>query len=359
MKHMRIASLLAAIGAILPAPAAQDGNPLPTGSAPLSSSALVFAPEAGADVADALQALIDANPNRTIYIPDGTWLLSHPVATPAKPTLAVSLHLADFAILKAAPDFPSGKPLVRLGGIHPANDIRTPGSVYGLFGGIIDGSGTADGVTIESGRETRIQNVSMKNVRIGLRVLRGANNGSSDCDIRDVNIVCNQEHDSVGLLVEAHDNSFSNMRIWGCVTGVRIRGGGNRFYNIHPLWGCPMKWYEESVAFDDAGAANTYICSYADKYMTGWLFRKRATNYMIQCIVIWVPPSLGTRHVAIRCEGQFHAVCTGMSLGFLDLTATNTVLIAEPGGSGVIRDPIFDEKLLNDPGDAFRDYWRK
>ena len=33
------------------------------------------------DVADAIQALIDANPNRTIYFPDGIYLLSHPTNT--------------------------------------------------------------------------------------------------------------------------------------------------------------------------------------------------------------------------------------------------------------------------------------
>ena len=104
-------------------------------------SPLVFAPAEGEDAADALQALIDASPNGTISIPDGVYLLSHPVATPADPRLAVSLSLADFAILKAAPDFPAHQPLLRLGGIHPANDIRTAGSVYGLYGGVLDGSG--------------------------------------------------------------------------------------------------------------------------------------------------------------------------------------------------------------------------
>lgn len=128
---------------------------------------IVFAPAPGEDCADALQALIDASPNDTISIPDGIYLLSHPVSTPAKPELAVSLALSNFAVLRAAPDFPERQPLVRLGGIHPANDIRTPGSVYGLCGGVLDGSGRAAGVCIESGRETRVQNVSMKNVWYG------------------------------------------------------------------------------------------------------------------------------------------------------------------------------------------------
>ncbi len=358
---MKILGFLAALAAGIagaevggPAVAESDVPPLP------QTSLLIFSPAASADVADALQALIDANPNRTICIPDGTWLLSHPIATPAEPKLAVSLHLADFAILKAAPDLPAGKPLVRLGGTHPSRDIRAPGSVYGLYGGIIDGSGIADGVTIESGRETRVQNVSMKNVRIGLHVLHGANSGSADCDIRDVHVVGNRARDSIGLLVEAHDNTFTNMRIYDCVTGVRVRGAGNRFTNIHPLWSCSPEWYAEGVGFDDGSAANTYLCSYSDQYSTGWLFReKTGTSFLLQCTSFWYAPTPGQRHTAIRCEGPFTAICSAMNVSFRDAQAVNAILIAEPGGSGVFRDPIFNEKLLNDPGDNFRSYWKK
>ncbi|MBP5542801.1 MAG: hypothetical protein ILM98_01890 [Kiritimatiellae bacterium] len=306
------------------------------------------------DASAALQALIDSNPNRTIYIPDGTWMLSRPVVTPAAPSVAVSLRLGDFAILKAAPDFPAGQPLVRLGGSHPSRDIRAPGSVYGLYGGIIDGSEIADGVTIESGRETRVQNVSMKNVRIGLHVLHGANSGSADCDVRDVHVVGNRAPDSVGLLVEAHDNSFANMRIYDCMTGVRIRAGGNRLYNVHPLWSCPNELYGDGVGFDDGGASNTYICSYADQYSTGWLFREKAgVSHMIQCTAFWYAPNPGLSHTAIRCEGPFRTICSAMKVSFRDAQNTNAVLLAEPGGDGVLRDTIVNDLLLNDPGDLY------
>ncbi len=56
---------------------------LPLLAAMSAAQDVVFAPVRGEDAADALQALIDASPNRTIYIPDGEYVLSHPVATPA------------------------------------------------------------------------------------------------------------------------------------------------------------------------------------------------------------------------------------------------------------------------------------
>lgn len=37
------------------------------------------------DVFDALQKLVNDNPNRTIYFPDGTHSLSKPLKTPADP----------------------------------------------------------------------------------------------------------------------------------------------------------------------------------------------------------------------------------------------------------------------------------
>ena len=126
--------------------------------------------------------------------------------------------------------------MVRLGASHPANDINTPGSNYGLRGGIIDGGGVADGVSIDGGRETVIQNVSIKHVNIGVHVKRGANNGSSDADVSSVNIVGTNTTSSIGLLIEGYDNTFTNMRIASVNVGVMIKSAGNMLRNIHPLY---------------------------------------------------------------------------------------------------------------------------
>ena len=91
------------------------------------------------DVTEALQHLIDTHPNRTIYFPDGVYLLSHSLYTPADPTKSVMLVLDNYARLQASPHWQGGA-VVRLGGEHPANNITIPGSNYGLRGGIIDGA---------------------------------------------------------------------------------------------------------------------------------------------------------------------------------------------------------------------------
>ena len=322
---------------------------------------VVFTIAAGkTNVADALQAFIEANPHKTIYLPDRVYLLEHPISTPADPDFAVSLELADFAILKAAPDYKYRQPLVRLGGIRPANNIRKAGSVYSFTGGVIDGSGRAAGIFIESGRETRVQNVSMKNVSLGLRIKYGANSGSSDCDIRDVHIVGNRADDSLGVWIEAYDNTLTNMRIADCRVGVRMRAGGNLLTNIHPLWTNPADQYDGGIGFDDSTSNNSYIRCYADHFATGWRFRKGAgVAVMDGCICFWYAPTPGHPHTAIKCDGTFEAMITGMWFGFKDRRAVNTVLsVAVPGGKGFIADPRLYEDKLNDPADTFRDYLR-
>ena len=112
-----------------------------------------------------IQRLIDENPNRTIYFPDGVYLLDKPILTPADPKKSVSLALSDFAIFRAAENWNSDGALVRLGGKEPANDIRTCGSNYSFSGGIVDGCMKADGISIDGGRETVVRNVSIKHTK--------------------------------------------------------------------------------------------------------------------------------------------------------------------------------------------------
>ena len=210
------------------------------------------------DVADALQKVIDANPHRTLWFPDGTYLLSKPIATPADPNKAVSLDMADFAIIKPTKDWSSEEALIRLGGKDPFNSITIDGSNYGLDGGIVDGDGRANGVSIDSGRETYIRNTSIKHTKIGILIKKGANSGSSDSDIENVNIVGNGAKDSIGVQVIGYDNSFSYMRIANVFIGFDVQSGGNMLRNIHPLFTAWNAGFDGSIGFWDRGNNNFY-----------------------------------------------------------------------------------------------------
>lgn len=218
-----------------------------------------------------------------------------------------------------------------------------------------------DAISIESGRETRVQNVAIRNARVGIHVFWGANGGSADCDIRDIEMTGNSAPDSIGLLVEACDNTFSNFRIFKFRTGVRLRGAGNFLTNVHPLcWRDSGRAYpEETVGFYDTSANNCYSRCYSDQFSTAWLFGPRSNNAVLNgCCCYWYDSGIDVHHTALRCEGQFRALVDDFWAGFRDNCGTNAVLlVGESGGHGVIRDIRLDESRLNSADERFREYF--
>ena len=284
------------------------------------------------DVSDAIQKIIDENPNRTIYFPDGVYLISKPILTPAEPTKSVALQLSNYAIIKAAEGWSHDEAMIRLGGKDAANDIRTPGSNYYLDGGIIDGSGVAKGVSIDGGRETVIRNTSIKGVVLGIHVKHGANSGSSDSDIMSVNIVGNNTPESIGVLVEGYDNTFTNMRIGGVHVGFKIRSQANSLRNIHPLYYGSNDSYATSCGFLDEAGCNWYDFCYSDEFATAFRITKSASHYN-NCFAYWYSRR-GTKHTIFKSDGEFNSAVMNMHAGHRQHNATTENKILEVGKDG-------------------------
>ncbi len=293
----------------------------------------------GASVSAQIQQVIDGNPNRTLYFPDGEYLLSEPLRTPADPRRSVSLRLDPYAVLTAADDF-SGEALVMLGGKTPYNDTHTPGSNYSLTGGVLDPRGRAKAITVESGRETVVKDVSIKNAVVGIHIKYGANSGSSDCDISDVNIIGTGGVDSTGLLVEGYDNTFTNIRIGYVFTGVHLKSAGNSLKNIHPLYYSGYENYDESVGFLDEGGDNLYDYCYSDQFCTGFRTAGYQKNVYVNCFAYWYSGE-GGRETCFRADKEFNSTVSNMRIGFSDNTK-NCVLKTGGLGCGVFDDPIVD-----------------
>ena len=300
------------------------------------------APDSGKDVSAELQQIIDENPNRTLYFPDGEYLVSTPLYTPANPSKSVDLQLSTYTVIKASSDF-SGEAVIALGGKDPFNDIKTPGSNYSLTGGIVDCSGIATGVAILSGRETKIQNTSIKNAVIGIYIGPGANNGSSDSDVRDVNITGTEKPDSVGVLVEGHDNTFTNMRIGGVYKGFHIKSGGNSLYNIHPLFYGNFAEFETSIGFHVEGSNNTLNYCYSDQFCTA--YRVGNKNTFDNCFCMWWT-NQGEKCTVIQSDGRFDSVFTNLTVSLRHDT-DNTMLKGTVIGNGTIQNLMADESRFN------------
>lgn len=307
------------------------------------------------DISDELQRVIDNNPNRTIFFPDGEYYLSKPIFTPAEPKKSVSLKLSNYAKIIAADDWNGDGALVRLGGKDFANDIRTNGSNYYFEGGIIDGSGVADGISIDGGRETAVRNVSIKHTRIGLHIKRGANYGSSDADIYGVNIVGNKSLDSIGLLVEGWDNTFTNMRISDVFIGVWLKASGNMLRNIHPLYTLDYEDFEHSCGFisDEGKPDNWFDFCYSDQFAIGFLIKDHIV--MQNCFCFWYSPREGI-HTAVKSVGEFKSIISNMVVGFFGHEAKNIVLDAEKGGRGIIQNLILNNKPEEIDDETYKEY---
>ncbi len=297
-------------------------------------------PNTGKDVSDELQALILANPNRTLFFPDGEYLLSKPISTPANPEHSVSLKLAPFAKLKAMEGWADiNEAIVKLGAAEPFNNITMPGSNYYFEGGIIDGNMVASGISIDSGRETCIHHVSIKNTQIGIHIKWGANNRSSDADVHNVNIVGNHKKGSIGVWTEGHDNTIQKMRIAGIQTGLLIESGGNILRDLHPLYTYvgelkEVENYLDSVAFDDKMNDNYYDVCYSDQFATAFTMASKSRNIYDKSYIMWYSP-LGDKEVAYKVNGKFNSIITGARVNFRWDTHNNTLLtVAEEGGSG-------------------------
>jgi hypothetical protein len=300
----------------------------------------------GIDVSDAIQKIIDENPHRTIYFPDGEYILSKPICTPANGANAVNLELSKFATLKASDSWDSDEAMVRLGAAEPFNNIRVNGSNYGIFGGIIDGSGVAKGISIDSGRETLIEKVSIKNTFVGIHIKHGANSNSSDADVLNVNIVGNCKEGSIGVLIEGSDNSFTNMRIAGVQFGFKILASSQLMKNIHPLYTFrgdleKDEVFRESCAFwDDTWFHSIYNSCYSDQFAVGFRMRDGARQIYTDCICYWYT-GRGGKAVGFHCDGRFNSVlrsCNVFDRHECEFKAYLTE--TQEGGQGTISYPL-------------------
>lgn len=305
------------------------------------------------DVADALQAVIDANPNRTIYFPDGIYLISKPICTPADPRKSVDLQLSNYAVIRATADWTSDEAMIRLGGKDAANDTHTVGSNYSLTGGIIDGSGVANGISIDSGRETMVQKVSIKHTPMGIHVKYGANSSSSDADISDINIIGTGGTDSVGILVEGFDNTFTNIRIGNVFTGVHLKSCANSLRNIHPLYYSDYTDYENSCGFLDEAGNNIYDFCYSDQFCIAFRMVGTISNVYDNCFCFWYSAA-GGREIAFETDGKFNSVVTNFRTGFRGDTENSVLVVGEAGGYGV-----FDNLLTGSVSDVTHRFYKK
>ena len=311
-------------------------------------------PNTKEDIGVELQAIIDKNPQSVIYFPDGEYQTSIPLKTNAYGGVSVAIELSENAVIKAHEDWDrnNGAVIQLGGGERETGEVNTPGSNYYIKGGTIDGSGVANGVSINCGRETSIREITIINTNIGVHVFRGsnlANGSSSDSDVDKVNIFGNGSDTSIGLFVDGYDNTFSNMRIANVRTGVRIASQANLIHNIQCISPAVLSAnsYKQCVAFNDTGARNWYENCSSTNYATAFLIESSA-SMLTNCIAQWTDDFAGLGdQIALRANEKWNSMTKSVVANFTAPANNCYYVQAKEGGVGKIIDPVFDLSAVN------------
>ena len=321
-------------------------------------------PDTGADVSDAIQKLIDENPNRTLYFPDGVYLLSKPITTSADPAKTVSFKLSNFAHFKAMDSWETrSEPLFKLGATDMTDEFASVAYHYSLEGGIFDGSDKADAIWVMGAGNVSIRYSSIKNTVVGIHVkATDEDHNGPTVDVHTVNIVGSGTEDSYGVILDTNDNTLTNMRIASNLIAIKLTGSDNFLRNLHPLFIFESALnneavYRKSVSFYDVGKCNFYDNCYNDQFATGFYFGKDTASVLDCCFNYWYSPNYGI-HNSYVCEGQFNCIIrySSSDTGHADRgTECNFLLVGEAGGKGTIDTVYFNPNKVSE-NDVSKDY---
>ena len=321
-------------------------------------------PDTGADVSDAIQKLIDENPNRTLYFPDGVYLLSKPITTSADPAKTVSFKLSNFAHFKAMDSWETRRePLFKLGATDMTDEFASVAYHYSLEGGILDGSDKADAIWVMGAGNVSIRYSSIKNTVVGIHVkATDEDHNGPTADVHTVNIVGSGTEDSYGVILDTNDNTLTNMRIASNLIAIKLTGSDNFLRNLHPLFIFESALnneavYRKSVSFYDVGKQNFYDNCYNDQFATGFYFGKDTASIMDCCFNYWYSEKYAV-HNSYVCEGQFNGIIrySSSDVGHADKgTECNFLLVGEAGGKGTIDTVYFNPNKVSE-NDVSKDY---
>lgn len=306
-------------------------------------------PNTGEDLSEQIQEVIDDHPRRTIYFPDGVYTIENPIKTSSDPMQAVSLHLSSNAVIKASDSWRGkGEYMIQLGAIDETFTIDYVGSNYYMYGGIIDGNSKARAVVLEGGRETSVRQITIINAVQGLKVTYNEVYASNDCDFESISISGCGHSNTVGLLVEGLDNTFTDIRISNFETGAQFIQPGNLVHNIITVFSDEDKCeYEGSIGIYDQSGGNWFDGCYSYGFEQGFRVFGHTMSTFINCGAIWEAVE-GENQIAIFSEGGYNAVFTNPKFLFSEETQNSILKVGAQGGNGIIAYPIADGSLISD-----------
>ena len=312
------------------------------------------------DVSASIQRAVDENPNKTIYFPDGSYVVSKPIKTSADPEKCVSFRLSTYAhIAVASSKWEKGAEAVfELGAI----DSSENGSCY-LVGGIIGGAGVAAGISVVGGT-AYINNFSIKQTPTGIIIKDGAYADVDSGVIAGAGGKTTTYEGAVGILMEGNNSTLTNLRISSVDIGIKITGENNTLRNVHPLY--VGKVHDDSVGFWDTGSGNFYDMCYSDQFAVAYRLSGDTYSVYNSCFAFWYTNE--SRQYGFVVDGKFNSVIrdTQVNLLYGSDTSANPdgksdedctfISISEEGGCGAIIFPRISNPHNDDHREGYAAY---
>lgn len=272
-------------------PPAERAAPMPSGFVNVMDYGA--AGDGSRDDAPSIQRAIDENPGRTIFIPKGDYRLKQPIRLYAAAPRGVSLRLDSAARLFADGEMEC---LLYVGDMtYGGSDRWKPAAGRRIVsGGIFDCTGVEKGIyCLSMPQLMRFENLTITNFEhYGFYAAIEGKNYSADFEMVDCWLIgasSMNRNECTGIYLESGDNTFSNIRIDGCVTAMEIRSGGNFFSKIHATMMSATlpytpQWYNRTRCFYiDTDGFNTFSQCYADTFAYGWYLEKNGPTTLSQC----------------------------------------------------------------------------
>lgn len=258
------------------------------------------------DDTQAIQDIIDEHPNTTLYFPDGTYLVSAPIVTPAPDDEKVFLELSQNATIKASSSF-DGSFMLNIGGSGTATTYGATKHKTGINGGILDCNSVCNGIKVEKTHLAKITNVAINNVDVTGIQIESSDTSSSDVYAENIDMLCPNHTSTIttGLLVNAGDNNFNMIRTGGFKIGVALNNGGNYLTDVHPLYGdAEQAIYETTAGFIIKGNNNHLTNCYSDNFSTAILVDGNYRWYAKDFYAYWYSND-NVAHTAIKCNSRY------------------------------------------------------
>ncbi len=301
------------------------------------------------DCSEELQKLIDDNPNKTIYFPDGTYNISKPLIIPTSRDKRVSLRLSHYAVISVLNHemWTKNDPVIHFGAGEPtAADVNDAVDIKAyITGGTIDGKRMATAIKIEGEGNVTVHHMALKNFSIGVHI------ASNNVYVDSITGTGNSTTSSIGVLIEGSHNTVSTLRMCQIHYGIKLTKGQNVLRNLHPLIST-MKDSSTSIGFWDLSEGNFYDYCYSDQFAMAFKLADGNSSVFNGCHSYWWSPD-NRIHYGFYVDGKFDGVINTCRIVMCHPNEVDNafIVVKTDGGDGKIINPmvsVLDDANIQD-----------